>query len=72
MSLFDGIPLDCAEPSANAVPRNLPDGTGHLLAIKRNSRGQEILLCSIHPAPAEAITEADKRGLILFTFRELI
>lgn len=68
MSLFDGIPLDYDEPQPVAAPKSEP---AYLLTIKRASNGQEIMLCTVSPPPASAITDAAKRGLALFVTAEI-
>jgi len=42
-----------------------------LVTIKRTSTGEEILLCMADPAPPEALAEAEKLGMALFTPSEI-
>jgi len=69
VSLFDGIPLDYEEPQPVAPAK--PAEPAYLLTIKRASNGQEILICSVTPPPASAISEAAKQGKALFVFDEV-
>lgn len=69
MSLFDGIPLDYEDPQPVASAK--PAEPSYLLTIKRASNGQEILICSVTPPPAKAITEAAQRNLALFVLDEI-
>jgi hypothetical protein len=60
LSLFD----------APAPPPATPDLSA-LVKIKRASNGAEILLCTVHPAPAAAVAESKRLGLALFTPPEI-
>lgn len=42
-----------------------------IVTIKRTSTGEEILLCMTDPAPPEALSEAERLGLALFTPSEI-
>ena len=53
---------------AQAPAEELPP---FLLHIKKTRAGQDILVCSKHPAPPAAIDEATQQGLALFTFHEV-
>ena len=52
------------QPSADAAP-------DFILRIKKTRSGRDILVCSKHPAPPEAVKDAEKEGLALFTFHEV-
>lgn len=79
MSLFDGLPLDAYDtPRSQARPVAFPAPEAptvqerpYTVTIKRASNGQEIMLCNISPAPANAQKLARARGLALFTFAEI-
>jgi hypothetical protein len=66
LSLFD-TPKLCQDspPEAGDKPRPL------LTHIKKTRSGRDILVCSVHPAPAEALEFAVKQGLALFTPQEI-
>lgn len=67
MSLFDGIPLE-AYDTPQAPVQELPRC---VVTIKRASNGEEILLCSVSPPPADVQKDARTRGLPLFTLAEI-
>lgn len=57
-----------AEPT-RSEPVEMP--AAFLLRLKKTRAGQDILVCSQHPAPQAAIDEADQKKLPLFTFHEV-
>lgn len=60
LSLFDtSKPSAAAGPSEPIAPL--------LTRIKKTRSGRDILVCSIHPIPDEALQVADKQGLAIFS-----
>jgi hypothetical protein len=67
MSIFDGLPIDPPVQVAAPISIERP----YTVTIKRASNGSEIMLCSVSPPPAGALTEAKLLDLALFTFDEI-
>ena len=44
---------------------------GYLVTIRQTKSGADIMVCTVHPPPAEAIEEAKAKGLSLFTGTEI-
>lgn len=65
LSLFD-VPV---APVADCPPK--PVDLSALVRIRQISTGQQILLCTVSPAPATALAEAKRLDLPLFTADEI-
>lgn len=66
LSLFDS-PRVCPELQPESDARPLP----LLTHIKKTRSGRDILVCSVHPVPAEALRIASDKGLAVFSPREI-
>jgi len=73
--------LDCLNLTEYDTPGVVAGGGGecikendiyHIVTIKRISNGKEILLCTKDPAPEEAVEEAERLGLPIFTESEIL
>lgn len=62
-----GVNLSLFEEPAKVEPKR----TEYLLTIRQTKGGMDIMVCTVHPAPAAAVAEAAEKGLPLFTGVEI-
>lgn len=62
-----GVNLSLFEEPARVEPKR-PE---YLLTIRQTKAGHDIMVCTVHPAPPAAVTEAAEKGLPLFTGVEI-
>ena len=68
LELFD-VPVTPA-PAAPVAVEPKPEPR-YLVTLRQTKTGKDIMVCTVHPAPPEAIAEAAEKNLPLFTAPEI-